>query len=196
MKTNEEIAQAVKQDGIKDYTGNAVETGQGNAEETAVTNKGRRRGISGGVDEDHIAEIASEDELEDFEGGGKKEQSLLELETSLKIVEKANEWLDVPYDPNGGHTREGVDCSHLVHEVYEEIGLSYPYASSREFTVKAASYFQKVNIPREGNVVLYKGHMGIYTEGKIISAQSGAGKVTLGELNWFKDFIGYYRYKY
>jgi cell wall-associated NlpC family hydrolase len=109
-----------------------------------------------------------------------------------RIVEIAEKWIGIPYsrDPD-----QGIDCSHLVYEVYKEAGLPYPYATTNEFVKKADPYFQKVDVPSEGDVVLYESHMGIYTKGQIISARSGLGRVDYGQLNYFKGFLGFYRYR-
>jgi cell wall-associated NlpC family hydrolase len=107
-------------------------------------------------------------------------------------VEIAEKWIGIPYARN---PNEGIDCSHFVHEVYQEAGLPYPYAETGKFEQKAGSYFEKVTTPAEGDIVLYEGHMGIYTKGQIISARSGLGRVDYGQLNYFEHFRGYYRYK-
>ena len=114
------------------------------------------------------------------------------LRAGKAVVEKAKGWLGVPYE-EGGSSRKGIDCSHFVCIVYEEAGLSYPYTPSGNFG--SSQCFERVKKgPQEGDIILFRGHMGIYTEGKVISAQSGEGKVTLGEIKWFGPVKGYYRY--
>ena len=118
---------------------------------------------------------------------------MVSLQTGISVVKKAKGWLGVPYK-EGGFSRKGIDCSHLVCIVYEEAELNYPYATSATFG--SSQCFEKIKTaPQEGDVILFHGHMGIYTEGKVISAQSGEGKVTLGEIKWFGPVKGYYRYK-
>jgi RHS repeat-associated protein len=115
---------------------------------------------------------------------------LISLQEGIKIVNDANTWIDVPY--GSSNSRNGIDCSHLVYQVYNESSFPYPYAQTKNFP--PSDKFKSVSSPQEGDVILYSKHMGIYTGGKIISAQSGAGKVMLGEISWFKSFVGYYRY--
>ncbi len=116
---------------------------------------------------------------------------LLSLQEGIAIVQQANGWIGAPYKI-GGNSRNGIDCSHLVQSVYSGAGSSYLYVTTSGFP--PPDKFKKVNSPQEGDVVLFSGHMGIYTGGKIISAQSGAGKVVLGEMSWFGAVKGYYRY--
>ena len=116
---------------------------------------------------------------------------LISLQEGQKIVKEATTWLGVPYDPKGD-SRAGIDCSHLVWRVYDGAGFPYPYRHTPAFPPKGK--FGKVAIPQEGDVVLFSGHMGIYTNKKVISAQSGEGRVMEGELKWFGKIKGYYRY--
>jgi RHS repeat-associated protein len=118
---------------------------------------------------------------------------MVSLQSGMGIVKKAKGWIGVPYQ-TGGSSRKGIDCSNLVCIVYREAGLNYPYTPSAKFG--SAECFEKIKTtPQEGDVILFYGHMGIFTEGKVISAQSGEGKVTLGEIKWFGPVKGYYRYK-
>jgi NlpC/P60 family len=52
------------------------------------------------------------------------------------------------------------DCSHLVHAVYERAGLSYPYSNSRELYV-GIEQFQIVSQPQPGDLIVWRGHVGI-----------------------------------
>ena len=52
------------------------------------------------------------------------------------------------------------DCSHLVHEVYAIAGLRYPYTDS--FDLYAGSEnFVRVTRPQPGDLVVWRGHVGI-----------------------------------
>jgi len=96
-------------------------------------------------------------------------------------------------DPNG------IDCSHYVHEVYRDSGHPYEYKQTSHFS--SSKSFIKVDNPRPGDVVLWKGHMGIVVdpeEGAFIGAQSSTG---VAESNYLKGYwkdarvrIGFYRY--
>ncbi len=113
--------------------------------------------------------------------------------TGEEIVRIAEKYLGIPYKWGGSHS-DGIDCSHLVWRVYEEAGLSYSYTQTKDFDSLDGRDFKEVISPQEGDVVLFKKHIGIYTRGDIISAQSGAKKVKLGKISWFSNFVGYYRH--
>src|SRR5258708_2972577 len=53
-----------------------------------------------------------------------------------------------------------TDCSHLVHDVYEQAGFPYDYASSRELYLGSAN-FTRVRTPQAGDLVVWRGHVGI-----------------------------------
>lgn len=52
------------------------------------------------------------------------------------------------------------DCSHLVHAIYEQAGFPYGYAPSSELYAGAES-FQRVKQPKPGDLVVWRGHVGI-----------------------------------
>jgi cell wall-associated NlpC family hydrolase len=58
-----------------------------------------------------------------------------------------------------------TDCSHLVHDVYEQAGFPYDYASSRELYVGSTS-FTRVRAPQAGDLVVWRGHVGIVIDPK------------------------------
>jgi cell wall-associated NlpC family hydrolase len=53
-----------------------------------------------------------------------------------------------------------TDCSHLVHDVYEQAGFPYHYASSRDLYIGSTS-FTRVRAPQPGDLVVWRGHVGI-----------------------------------
>lgn len=55
------------------------------------------------------------------------------------------------------------DCSHLVHSLYEVVGMHYPYATSRTL-YRGIEGFQRVPDPIPGDVVVWRGHMGIVVD--------------------------------
>lgn len=55
--------------------------------------------------------------------------------------------------------REG-DCSHLVHAIYARAGFRYRYADSRDL-YRGTGSFQRVSRPQPGDLVVWKGHVGI-----------------------------------
>jgi len=52
------------------------------------------------------------------------------------------------------------DCSHLVHAIYERAGFTYSYASSSDLYVGVEG-FQRVARPQPGDLVVWRGHVGI-----------------------------------
>jgi hypothetical protein len=52
------------------------------------------------------------------------------------------------------------DCSHLVHAVYERAGFEYDYVSSRDLYVGSTN-FTRVRVPQAGDLVVWRGHVGI-----------------------------------
>jgi len=55
---------------------------------------------------------------------------------------------------------EKRDCSHLVHAVYKQAGFPYPYSNSREL-YSGIEQFQAVEQPQPGDLVVWRGHVGI-----------------------------------
>jgi hypothetical protein len=53
-----------------------------------------------------------------------------------------------------------TDCSHLVHDVYEQAGFPYNYVSSRELYTGSTN-FTRVRTPQAGDLVVWRGHVGI-----------------------------------
>ncbi len=58
------------------------------------------------------------------------------------------------------HTR--LDCSHFVNSVYRRAHLPYRYASSEEL-YEGVESFQRVHEPMPGDLIVWKGHVGIVT---------------------------------
>jgi RHS repeat-associated protein len=115
---------------------------------------------------------------------------LVSAEEGRKIAATAETWVGVPYKM-GGSARSGVDCSHLTFLVYGEAGFPYGYVDSSNFP---PGQFKKVSSPQDGDIVKFRRHLGIIDRDKLVSAQSGAGKVSLGDPSWFGEVLGYYRY--
>jgi hypothetical protein len=59
-----------------------------------------------------------------------------------------------------GDDRSTLDCSHLVHTVYERAGFQYSYVSSSELYAGAEG-FHRVARPQPGDLVVWPGHVGI-----------------------------------
>jgi cell wall-associated NlpC family hydrolase len=52
------------------------------------------------------------------------------------------------------------DCSHFVNAIYERVGLAYDYASSSE-VFEGIDSFKRVLRPQPGDLVVWRGHIGI-----------------------------------
>jgi hypothetical protein len=57
------------------------------------------------------------------------------------------------------------DCSHLVHQIYLAAGYEYPYASSLELYA-GSSNFRRVRHPQPGDLIAWRGHVGIIVDPK------------------------------
>jgi hypothetical protein len=58
-----------------------------------------------------------------------------------------------------------TDCSHLVHDVYTRAGFPYDYVSSRELYIGNTN-FTRVRAPQAGDLVVWRGHVGIVIDPK------------------------------
>jgi hypothetical protein len=58
-----------------------------------------------------------------------------------------------------------TDCSHLVHDVYERAGFVYDYVSSHELYIGSPN-FTRVRVPQAGDLVVWRGHVGIVIDPK------------------------------
>ncbi len=77
---------------------------------------------------------------------------LLNTKEGRSIVDVARDQDQVGRDPQ--------DCSHFVHQTYVDAGFEYQYASS--FDLYAGNEnFQRVRHPRPGDLIVWRGHVGI-----------------------------------
>jgi NlpC/P60 family protein len=58
------------------------------------------------------------------------------------------------------HTDANADCSNLVHEIYVRAGFIYSYANSSEL-YQGIKEFRRVMHPQPGDLVVWRGHVGI-----------------------------------
>jgi cell wall-associated NlpC family hydrolase len=59
--------------------------------------------------------------------------------------------------------RAEPDCSHLVHTVYQAAGLPYKYEPS-SYLYAGAENFKRVKSPLPGDIIVWRGHVGIVIE--------------------------------
>lgn len=55
------------------------------------------------------------------------------------------------------------DCSHLVHAIYDRVGLHYQYANSHAL-YRGIEEFQRVLNPSSGDLIVWPGHTGIVVD--------------------------------
>jgi cell wall-associated NlpC family hydrolase len=58
--------------------------------------------------------------------------------------------------------RDGRDCSHLVHAIYQRAGFPYKYADSEDLYTGVKG-FLRVSRPQPADLVVWHGHVGIVT---------------------------------
>jgi cell wall-associated NlpC family hydrolase len=59
------------------------------------------------------------------------------------------------------HTQ--LDCSHLVHELYQRAGLKYEYVNSEQL-YDGIPGFRQVEEPVAGDIIVWRGHMGVIVD--------------------------------
>jgi hypothetical protein len=101
------------------------------------------------------------------------------------IGNTANSWLGTPY-LLGGNSRSGIDCSHLVYQVYRGAGVSsYPFMATPR--MRKYGHFVCANWNDDGgDIVLFASlaHTGIYIgNGWMIDANSYYKEVMWDNLN-------------
>jgi len=105
--------------------------------------------------------------------------SLLNASEGLTVIGAALESRD------GSLSR--LDCSHLVHTVYQRAGFPYAYVSSSELYAGVGE-FREVTHPHVGDLVVWPGHVGIVvnpTESTFFSAlRSGTGVDSYSSSYW------------
>lgn len=82
----------------------------------------------------------------------------------------------------------GLDCSHLVHDIYERAGLPYDYATSRDL-YDGVDAFRRVYDPLPGDIIVWRGHVGIVLdpdEHSFLSALRSGVKVSAYDTRYWK----------
>ena len=106
-----------------------------------------------------------------------------------KIVKESNTYLGTPY-LWGGTTRNGIDCSAFVKNVYLSVGIKLPRVSQNQSKVGKTITLDKI---RKGDLIFFEtdknrpntvSHVGIYLgSGNLIHASSKNKKVVIVPLN-------------
>ena len=92
----------------------------------------------------------------------------------------------------GGSDKSGIDCSHMVHEAVKATGTRMPYLSTHDYAREAPKYgFSVTTSPQRGDVVLWDGHMGLYSGGGMCYSATSHG-VRDTKCSVFKGEPAYY----
>jgi hypothetical protein len=91
-----------------------------------------------------------------------------------------------------------TDCSHFVHDLYEQAGYSYPYSSSRDLYFGAEN-FVRVRAPQPGDLIVWRGHVGIVVDPRehsfFSSVNSGPRREDYNSAYWrARGTARFYRY--
>ena len=114
------------------------------------------------------------------------EQKAAELLSA--IFSAADEWKGTPY-LSGGNSKQGIDCSHFVYQVFNAArAKTAPKDSSPQVlhyrntsTIESSGLFIAVEMPKPGDLILWGGHVGIVVDAKtgtFIGAQTSTGEAT------------------
>jgi cell wall-associated NlpC family hydrolase len=82
----------------------------------------------------------------------------------------------------------GLDCSHLVHDIYERAGFPYDYATSRDL-YDGVDAFRRVRVPLPGDIIVWRGHVGIVIDPdshSFLSALRSGVKVSAYDTHYWK----------
>jgi lipoprotein Spr len=98
---------------------------------------------------------------------------------SDNLVKEAESWIGTPYK-YGGESRNGVDCSGFVLQVYTALGVRIPRTSNQQY-----DYVKKIDFDdkKTGDLIFFSknskiNHVGIYLgSGEMIHASSNNGVV-------------------
>ncbi len=96
------------------------------------------------------------------------------------------------------HASRRIDCSHLVHAIYDEAGFRYPYASSSDL-YQGTDEFRRVKHPQPGDLVVWSGHVGIVVnpaQRAVFSTLSHGPGIDTYDAEYWKDRgpVRFYRY--
>jgi hypothetical protein len=81
-----------------------------------------------------------------------------------------------------------LDCSHLVHYLYDRVGLYYSYQPSKSLYMGIQS-FRRVLHPQPGDLIVWQGHVGIVIDPQqhsFLSALNSGVKISSYVTNYWK----------
>lgn len=101
-----------------------------------------------------------------------------------EVVAFANKFIGNPYVYGGTSLTKGADCSGFVKAVYENFGVSLPHSS---YAMRQVGYSVSYDDIREGDIVCYQGHVGIYAgKGRIVNAVDERNGIKFSSVNYSK----------
>lgn len=102
---------------------------------------------------------------------------------NVRLYAEASKWLGVKHK-TGGNTKNGIDCSGFVVQIYREVYGKQLYRSSADILKKNCKKVKRENL-REGDLVFFRtsgskkkdpNHVGIYLKnGKFVHTSSSKG---------------------
>ncbi len=109
-----------------------------------------------------LCSAVAQDEVDDGDGPSMALQNVAERKSSRTASMTSDDRLSLLAAALDAHVqRESEpDCSHLVHEIYQAAGLPYPYTPSSDL-YEGIEGFQRVKAPLPGDLVVWRGHVGI-----------------------------------
>jgi cell wall-associated NlpC family hydrolase len=112
------------------------------------------------------------------------------IKSNSRVVNVAKKYVgrNLPYRMGGNSFSKGIDCSHFVWRVFKEAGYDVPYRSSSAL----AKSVKRVKNPIPGDLVLYRGHVGIYVGNGMMVHHGRSGGAFLVKV-YKQNFIGYGR---
>lgn len=112
------------------------------------------------------------------------------IKSSSRVVNVAKKYVgrNLHYRMGGNSFKTGIDCSHFVYRVFQEAGRDVPYRSSSALARSA----QRIKNPVPGDLVLYRGHVGIYAGNGMMIHHGREGGAFLVKV-YKQNFIGYGR---
>src|SRR4051812_14683709 len=115
---------------------------------------------------------------------------LSSIKSNSRVVNVAKKYVgrNLHYRYGGNSFKTGIDCSHFVWRVFQEAGYKVPYRSSSAL----AREVKRVKNPIPGDLVLYRGHVGIYVGNGMMVHHGRSGGAFLVKV-YKQNFIGYGR---